>query len=174
MKRLDVANKRFGRLVVGSEAPPLRGYRRRLSCQCDCGEVVCVLLTSLMKRQTTSCGCWKKEQGHIRGKTNLVHGHSRAHEGRNPTRTYRTWQSMHTRCSNAKSDNFKRYGGRGITVCERWSVFENFLADMGERPQSMTLDRINNDGNYEPSNCRWADASTQRKNQRTTQEPITQ
>ncbi len=78
-----------------------------------------------------------------------------------------TWYAMMTRCFNEKSDHYKWYGARGITVCERWKSFENFLEDMGERPQGKTLDRIDVNGNYEPDNCRWADRQAQRVNSRT-------
>ena len=80
--------------------------------------------------------------------------------------TYRAWSAMRRRCFNAATKDYPLYGGRGITVCERWKTFENFLEDMGVRPEGKTLDRINNDGNYEPGNCRWATWSEQRVNQR--------
>lgn len=93
----------------------------------------------------------------------MKHGHRTKYR---KTPTYHSWAKMKTRCNNPHAHNYEYYGGRGITVCERWSSFKNFLEDMGERPENKTLDRIDPNGNYEPSNCRWATAKEQRVNQR--------
>ncbi len=92
-------------------------------------------------------------------------------QAKNMTPTYVTWYALLSRCRNPKRGNYPRYGGRGITVCERWDTwkggsFANFLADMGERPEGLSIDRIDNEGNYEPGNCRWATTAEQRVNQR--------
>ena len=98
----------------------------------------------------------------LRGKQNRrTHGHCC---GGRHSPTYTSWTAMRTRCQNRNYSNYAYYGGRGIKICARWESFENFLADMGERPEGMTLDRIDPDGDYIPSNCRWATAKEQRHN----------
>ena len=124
-------------------------------CGCQCGKEITPRGNSLKTGNTTSCGCDRQ--------TTATHGHTSGKR----TPTYRSWQAMLTRCTNPKGIHFHHYGGRGITVCKRWrESFIAFLKDMGERPSGMTLDRINNDGNYTPANCQWATASQQQTNKR--------
>lgn len=151
--------QRFTRLTVVSEAPQKHG--RRWFCLCDCGGEKIAHQSNLKRGLTRSCGCLRRETTVARTTT---HGHSRK---RNWNPTYSSWAAMVDRCRSEDRDNSPHYRDRGIKVCERWHRFENFLADMGERPDGRTLDRIDVDGNYEPDNCRWATRSEQMRNKRT-------
>jgi hypothetical protein len=111
-------------------------------CVCECGEKRKFTDEQLLSKGISSCGC------------------------RIDSPTYRSWRSMIQRCTNVELEDYKRYGGRGIRVCERWESFDSFLEDMGERPKGLTLDRINVNGNYEKENCRWATSKTQMRNRR--------
>ena len=155
---VDITGHRYGRLTVLSRSP--ESGRVHWKCRCDCGTELSVQSADLRTGNTQSCSCLKFER--IR-EASTTHGHTAG----GWTTTFRAWSDMKTRCYNPKNKRFAGYAGRGITVCDRWrNSFENFLADMGEKPLGLSLDRINNDGNYEPDNCRWATYSQQNKNRR--------
>ncbi len=162
---MDLTGQTFGRLTVLERSLPNHPSGGvQWKCRCACGNVVTVIASNLKKR-STSCGCWKKESaGNImRGKPSPQRTH-----GMSGTPEYNIWNGMKQRCSNENDPNYRRYGGRGISVCERWlgeQGFVNFLADMGPRPSDEhSVDREDNDGNYEPSNCYWATDTEQANN----------
>lgn len=118
-------------------------------CECECGTSSTIQASNLLAGHSKSCKyCAPTKHGYLK------------------TPTYRAWNGARNRCNNPNNKDYDNYGGRGIRMCERWSLFQNFLADMGEAPEKLSLDRINNDGNYEPGNCRWATKSQQNFNQR--------
>lgn len=156
MRILNLTGSRFGRLVVICTVGKNRHNKRMWLCQCDCGEFTTTTSGDLRSSGTTSCGCIQRERTSA---ANTIHGGS-------GDAAYTSWKEMIRRCSNPKSSSFSRYGGRGISVCERWNNYLHFKEDMGERPSGKTLDRINPNGNYEPSNCRWATSKTQSRNRR--------
>lgn len=152
---------RFGRWVIVSADKHYDKWKKIMhECHCDCGSERVVLKRDLKSGKSTSCGCLTIENGI---KSNTKHGFKRrdsAHE------LYGIWAVMRGRCNNPENKSYKHYGGRGISVCERWNDFKMFAKDMGDRPEGLSIDRINNDGDYEPSNCKWSTAVEQANNRR--------
>lgn len=143
----------YGRLTVLGLARSTAGILF-YDCVCICGHVRHYRAGHLRSGLARSCGCSRK------GNRGSSHGNFR-HGKNDSDPTYVSWSSMRERCLNVKHKSWERYGGKGISVCERWNAFTAFLQDMGERPHGTTLDRKDPCGNYEPSNCQWADVSTQ-------------
>lgn len=154
----DIKGQRFGRLTVLKPTEERCHGHVMWLCECSCGNKCLVASHSLRHDGgTKSCGCISKETTIRRS---ITHGMSEAS-------IYKIWRGMLARCNNPNNPGYKNYGGRGIKVCERWHSFENFYADVGDPPKGKTLDRWpNNDGNYEPTNWRWATRSEQRFNAR--------
>jgi len=157
----DIIGKKFGVLKILSHAY-YDGKHHYYFAECEnCNQSIIVHRNNLLNGRTKSCGCLKKIKEKKARKKRYKHGHI-INGKRTPT--YGSWFNMKQRCLNPNNPAYMRYGGRGITVCKRWMEFTNFLTDMGERPNNKTIDRIDNDGNYEPDNCKWSTISEQRKN----------
>lgn len=166
MPTADLAGQVFGRLTAVERDHSRKGAAY-WKCDCECGNDTTVSSASLRSGNTRSCGCLRREETIARSTTHGLKPRSVI------SPTYNSWTNMIRRATHEKDPRYPNWGGRGIKVCERWLDYRNFLADMGERPPGTTLDRIDNDGNYEKENCRWADALQQYQNTRLQRDPET-
>lgn len=157
----DITGQRFGRLEVKRLSH--RDYNKQAvwDCECDCGQEVKILLQSLTSGRTRSCGCLGKEVT-----SQIMKGNTFAKKhGGTGSRTYSSWAAMRSRCLVKSSGNYHKYGAKGVTICDRWKEsFENFLEDMGKRPEGTSLDRTDCSKGYSPDNCRWATIEEQNQN----------
>lgn len=146
---IDITGHRFGRLVA---VKPIGKQSGKIVWEfdCDCGNKANYLSFLPRAGHVVSCGCWRRRRN-----------------GLASSRSYQIWIKMIKRCNQKNDKDYINYGGRGIRVCKRWEVFENFYADMGEAPKGISIDRINNNGGYSKENCRWASQKTQHRNKRT-------
>lgn len=159
LSKINLIGKRFGRLVVLQELEPIKKHRRWL-CKCDCGKTASIFQTCLTSGNTRSCGCLV---GETAKRVHTTHG-----ENNKNSRLHSIWCGMLGRCRNTNNNRFSDYGGRGITVCEDWldySTFKEWVVNNGYS-DTLTLDRINVNGNYEPNNCKWSTNIEQQNNMR--------
>lgn len=152
--KVDLTGRTYNYLYVIGPSKKRTKYLVHYWCQCTrCGNLKCVREDHIKYNRTKSCGC-------IRVSPNKTHGKTK-------TKSYSVWEGIKTRCYNKNSKSYKNYGGRGIKVCDRWlNSFENFYTDMGDVPKNMTIERVNNDGDYCPENCTWVSIQDQQRNRR--------
>lgn len=159
-KYVDITGHKYNRLLALEDVGKDVRNGRVWKCRCDCGNYVNVSSNHLRRGHSKSCGCISRESAVQRFTT---HGHTK----KGQSTEYKAWSNMISRCTNSNTTYYDNYGGRGISVCDRWLSFENFLSDMGLKPSPKhSIDRIDVNGNYEPSNCRWATMNQQARNTR--------
>jgi len=158
----DLTGKIYGRLTVLKRHGRTSYGKVQWECVCICGKSAYPTTGALNSNRTKSCGCLSIEKQKERFEK---HGHSK---GARPSKTYESWLHMRQRCLNKNEHAYKNYGGRGIVICQRWNEFQNFLNDMGEMPNGYSIERIDCNGNYEPSNCKWIPKAFQSRNTRRT------
>jgi hypothetical protein len=165
-KAIDLSGKKFGRLTaIRPTGDVLKNQGRIWECLCSCGGSIARAVGVLNSGKINSCGCIRHETGKALGMTNFKHGEGHGRK----TKEYRAWTGIKERCLNVRHPNYSEYGGRGILICSRWEKdYLAFLSDMGCAKEGQSIDRIDVNGNYEPSNCRWADLKTQQRNRRNT------
>ena len=155
-KIINMVGQKYEKLTVLSQVGVNKSGEKMYECLCECGNKKIIRGNSMRRGLTTSCGCYRSK---------YISSKNKVHENCG-TPTYKSWTAMKSRCLNPNTTAYQNYGGRGIKICDEWMNFENFLKDMGEKPKGKTLDRIDFNGNYEPSNCRWASIQEQNRNTR--------
>lgn len=158
--KLNLAGQKFGKLFAVERVVSDKG-RTKFICTCDCGNQSTVAGSDLVSGNTTSCGCVKAKTGLT---SNLLHGGASGEF----SGAYRSWRSMKQRCLNPSSRGWSEYGAKGVKVCDRWLTYENFVSDMGERPEGYSLERLDVFGDYTPENCKWIPVQEQARNKRNT------